>query len=396
MGYLHFVILVGLLLLSGTSYAQESLSLSQFLEYVQKQNLDLKVNKTELDYYEAKASGVSLPPPTVTWNQMKMDASKEKTNGFEVSQTIPFPTKIIGDSEQRNAAANAAKEKSYVREKEILSQAKVLYFKLWSLQEKISLLKEEKSILEKHIKLARSTARSDSFASVHVLKTESDLDLLDSDLQDQEQEKRQLQRQISNFLNQDPRGFQLVAQEPPLSPIPKLIQVEESHQLKALQYEVESAKSNDAKTKSLWLPDLMFSYKKMNKSSMYPQYSELMVGVTLPFVFFWEPYGESKASSAKKRQAQFELDKQRREILSQRENLLENAQILKKQIFDLKEKTIPRAQKRIKLVRNLAPRDMETLQDHRDTMEALPKLKERALELRVQYEKVISDLEKYF
>ena len=58
-------------------------------------------------------------------------------------------------------------------------------------------------------------------------------------------------------------------------------------------------------------------------------------------------------------------------------------------------KLIPRAEKRMRLVRNQAPRDMETLQDHREIMEAFPDLKLKSLALREQYEEAVSELEKY-
>jgi hypothetical protein len=60
-----------------------------------------------------------------------------------------------------------------------------------------------------------------------------------------------------------------------------------------------------------------------------------------------------------------------------------------------KNKLLPRAEQRMKIVHNLAPRDMETIQDHRETMEAFPNLKMAELELRMQYEETIAELEKY-
>lgn len=49
----------------------------------------------------------------------------------------------------------------------------------------------------------------------------------------------------------------------------------------------------------------------------------------------------------------------------------------------------------MKLVHNLAPRDMETLQDHRETMEAFPDLKLKALEIRRTYEETVAELLKF-
>lgn len=49
----------------------------------------------------------------------------------------------------------------------------------------------------------------------------------------------------------------------------------------------------------------------------------------------------------------------------------------------------------MRLVHNLAPRDMETLQDHRETMEAFPGFKLKALDIRDQYEQTVTELEKF-
>ena len=49
----------------------------------------------------------------------------------------------------------------------------------------------------------------------------------------------------------------------------------------------------------------------------------------------------------------------------------------------------------MKAVHNLAPRDMETLQDHRETREAFPELQMKALELRLLYEETVTEIEKY-
>lgn len=120
-----------------------------------------------------------------------------------------------------------------------------------------------------------------------------------------------------------------------------------------------------------------------------------MVGVTLPFAFFWQPNSESKAASSERLQAEYELEKQKRSIDADKKILIGRIESFKKQIDTLKQKLIPRAEKRMKLVHNLAPRDMETLQDHRETMEAFPELKMKLLSLRVDYEQAVSGLEKY-
>ncbi len=120
-----------------------------------------------------------------------------------------------------------------------------------------------------------------------------------------------------------------------------------------------------------------------------------MVGVSLPFIFFWEPRAASSSATAQRLQAEYEFDKEKRKIQVQKTSLIVKAESLKKQLDNLITKLLPKAEKRMRLVHNLAPRDMETLQDHRETMEAFPDLKLKALEYREQYEEAISELQKY-
>lgn len=99
--------------------------------------------------------------------------------------------------------------------------------------------------------------------------------------------------------------------------------------------------------------------------------------------------------SAERLQGEYALAQEKRQIESRRENLVTKAEALKKQIEQYGSKIIPRAEKRMRFVHNLAPRDLETLQDHRESMEVFPELKLKALDLREQYEETVSELEKY-
>lgn len=374
-------------------YAQEQIPLNHYLKMVQEQNLDLKVDQAILEATQAKSKGLAIPPPMVSFNQMTMDSGM-KTNGFEVSQTIPFPTKLSNDYSARQKLAKSQAEMRLGSQNEILAQAKLMYFNLWANQEKFSLLKSKKSVIQDHIKLSRSAARSDSFAGIHILKAESDVDFLENEIVAQEQTIQEIHFQIAALLNKD-SSFKFEAIEPPLSDIPLAESADQSHQLKALKFELESFKSKESEAKSSWFPELSLKYKEMGATEADPRYNEIMVGVTLPFVFFWGPNSESKSASAERMQSELEYEKKKRSIESEKYILTSKIDTLKKQLETLKTKLIPRAEKRMKLAHNLTPRDMETLQDHRETMEAFPDLKMKALELRLEYEKAIADLEKY-
>ncbi|MBK7842922.1 MAG: TolC family protein [Bdellovibrionales bacterium] len=317
-----------------------------------------------------------------------------QANGFEASQTIPFPTKLAGDRSARKSEARSQEETQLANQREIMAWAKLLYVSLWVEQERIELLKEKKKILLNHIRLVRSSVRSDSFAAIHLLKVESALDLLDNELDETIQKQRERQLEAASFLNIESTRIQILVEAPSFSEIPRVDQ-NSSHQIRSLEWNLESARSRELEAKSSWFPDFNLRYKEMGATSMSQKYNEVMIGVTLPFIFPWGPYSESGKAGAERIQKEYELEKERRKISSEKESLLSRARSIRQQLKRLTEKLIPRAEKRVKIVRNLAPRDMETLKDHHETMEAFPDLKIKALDLRMQYEEAIANLEKY-
>lgn len=390
----RFALIILLILFSGPVLAQETLSLDSFLNQVRAKNLGLKVESAKADAADARSAGFKLPPPMVGVIQMNEDGGGS-TSGFEVSQTIPFPTKLTNDRSARKFEAEAQAEMLKAASSEIIAKARLLYFSIWAAQEKLVLLKEKKTVIGQHIKLSRAGSRSDSFSNIHILKAESDVDNLDNELLTMEQTLRNKQIEAAEFINADPSKFKPIVKEPPITPLPGNSPFETSHQLESARLTFESFKARESEAKSSWFPEFNLRYKQMGASSMYSRYNEVMVGVSLPFVFFWEPRAASSSATAQRLQAEHEFEKEKRKIQAQKTSLVVKAESLKKQLDNLATKLLPKAEKRMRLVHNLAPRDMETLQDHRETMEAFPDLKLKALEYREQYEEAIAELQKY-
>ena len=374
--------------------AAQPLTLEEFIARTHDQNLELRIEQAKLESFDAKSIGLIIPPPMLGFSQMK-EEDGSKANGFEIYQTIPFPTKLFADHAARNLEFKSQAELRLVSQRQILLNAKLLYFSLWQSQNRLSLLFEKKDVLREHLKISRSVARSDSFTAIHVLKAESDFDLLDNEIESTKQFILEKQFEMANFINSDPASFKVETVEPRISNIPKIDSFNQNHLYYSKQFTVESLKAKENLAKLSWLPDFNLRYKEMGSTSTSMKYNEFMIGITLPFVFFWEPYTLTKLASHERQAAEYGLEKEKINFRSDQAILLSRAESLRRQIETLSHKLIPRAEKRMKLVHNLAPRDLETLQDHRETMEAFPELKMRALVLRVEYEKAVAELEKY-
>lgn len=391
MRFLHLAIAISILPLA--AIAQEQLTLESILAQAREKNLALKVETAKLEAARANARGLNIPPPMLGYMKFT-DQSGSSASGFEIDQTLPFPTKLVHDHTARNREAEAQEQESIARNTEIASQARQLYLNLWASQERRKFMGVKKDVLEGHVKLSRAGVRSDSFLRIHLLKAETDLDLLDNDLLAADQDIHEKQAALANFLDADPADFHPSLIEPALPVLPSSMSTT-SPQTEAARLSLESFKARESEASSAWLPDIFFRYKSMGQTQLMPRTSEMMIGVSLPFFFPWEPAAASAKASAQREQSELESKSVNRKVGVDRQVLVKRAASLKKQLDNIQGKLLPRAEQRMKLVHNLAPRDMETLQDYRETMEAFPDLKLRSLDLRIRFEEAVAELAKY-
>jgi outer membrane protein TolC len=370
-----------------------NLSLSQFLDLVEQSNLNLKISQASASAAQSTASSLGLPAPMLGFSQFK-DASGT-ASGLELSSTIPFPSKLTNNRSSRQSEAEAQNLQYHLSHKEVLASARLSYYQLWESQQKLTLLLEKSAAIREHLKLATAGARSDNFMKVHLLKTDSDLDLLENDILAAEQTLQERKLILGQMANQAPESFNPHASEPDLSPIPQAKPRQKPLQLEIIQLRVESLISRENEARSGWLPDLNLRYRQMDGTNLNPKFSEFMVGLSLPFVFFAEPGANTSRARAERMQGELQQTQETQRIAHLEFSLRAKALNLKKQLSLITEKLLPKAEKRIHFVHNLAARDLETLQDHREALEAIPELKLKALVLRGQYEETVTELSKY-
>lgn len=368
--------------------ANAPVSLNEYLSQVQIQSPALQVEKSLSDEASARANGVRISPPMIGFMNMK-DASGTN-QGIEVSQEIPFPTKISKDHEARQLEADVRKLNQALRQHEIINQARLAYFIFWSAFEKNQILKEKKDWLKKHAKLARTTTRSESAAQIHLLGIESEVDRLENDVLESETklaETRNALRLFAPDLNTD----QISPQVPPLEKI-QIDQKSNSTLISWKELELKSAQANQSLKKQAYLPDLFVRYRGYKGNDSTAKSQEVMVGVTLPFVFFWQPQAESSESSARALRAEAELRKTRTDVETTLRSLSLKIENLQKQLSNLQDKILPRAHKRMKLVDTLSPRTMEGLDEHRSVMLDYLDLQTKSVDVRLELERSISEL----
>lgn len=366
-----------------------TLSLSDFLNSVKTDSPDLKIEKSLSDGAQARSKGIRLSPPMV--GLMNMRDGSGTNRGFEVTQQIPFPTKILKEKEVRALESKTQNSLFSYRKNEIVLEARQAYFDYWKSYQLRKILDEKQVWLKNHVKIARSTARADSTAQIHLLGTESEADQLENEgleaATDVIEKSNALKIYAPNLNTKDVI--------PELDPKLEIIEVDQkvkSGFLSAKEDELKLAKATTSLNKQSYLPDIVLRYRTFNGNDTTPKSEEIMVGITLPFLFFWQPHAESTEASAREFRVQAELQKLRLTFEGRLANLTEKSNSLKKQLLTLKEKLIPRAHKRMKLVDNLSARTMEGLEEHRTVMFDYLNLRLNAINVRVEYEKTSAEI----
>lgn len=367
------------------SAGSNTLNLEDFLKKVQTQSPEIQIEKSIQEEFKAKAQGIRIPPPML--GVMNMKDSGGNNQGFEVTQEIPFPTKIVKEKEVRELEAKAQNKNFSYKKNEIQLEARKAYFDFWKAFEIKKILDEKLAWLKQHVRLSRSIARSDSAGQLHLLATESELDQLDNEILEIQTD---LIEKINNLRNFVP---DLQTQNLVPDSTPRLDEVsQEKNKINLLvvakENDLQSANASKELKKQSYLPDFILRYRSYNGNEMTPRSEEIMIGITLPFVFFGQPQSEISEAAAKQQRAETEVLKAKLSVETQLASLVEKSKFIRQQIENFKDKLIPRAHKRMKLVENLTVRSMEGLDEHRMVMLDYLDLRQKEINSRFELEKI--------
>lgn len=369
-----------------TAFAQaNTLNLEDFLRKVQTQSPEIKAEKSLNEEFKAKAQGVRISPPMV--GLMNMKDSGGNNQGFEVTQELPFPSKIIKEKEVRDLEAKTQNVNFFYKKNAILLEARRAYFEFWKSYETKKNLEEKQIWLKNHVKLSRSVARSDSSGQIHLLSVESEADQLENELLEAQTDLVEKTNALKIYVP-DIKTENLIPDSLPKTELATFTISSKSLFVEAKESELKAASAVKDLKKQSYLPDLVLRYRSYNGNDMTPRNEEVMVGVTLPFLFYWQPQSEIAEASARQQRAEVEVQKAYLSIETQLNSLVAKSKAMNQQIENLKNKLIPRAQKRIKLVQNLIVRNMESLDEHRMVMLDYLELRQKEINLRLEFEKI--------
>lgn len=399
---------------AASGLSQGEISLEDVLEMALKDNPQKKALELQgtAAHYAVVAEEPILPPPTLSLGSMGSDGPLSSEGHMETSvtltQTIPFPTKVIAHRRALKQQSLAADAGFKTFEIQLRAEVKKAFFNYLEAQNKLALLNELKSVFEHHLKRLRSGSIQDQIMKSHILSTETESISLENEIIENEQNYKVARGELNYLIGREATASLGSPKEPPLSPLPELPEsqfleaiIQNHPESMAIEAERKLADAEKDSARSAWLPDLSLSYRYNRRyndgnnpmSNTTPSNSEVMAGVSIPFLFFWQP-------AAKNSQASARLESMKSKVLQGRNQL--SLKILKtqsametlsRQIENLENNLIPRAKKRVSLLESLSPTDLANLMEHRDALSEYIKAKMEVVVKKSQYEKWVADFE---
>lgn len=362
-------------------------SIDAFVAKVKNTNLEIASQNSIISAADAKSRGITLKAPMVGVSQMRTQ-EEGVAYAFEIQQEVPLSSRLSSDKKSREHSFELQRKESEYFTTDKVLQARLAFVSYWKDHEKINYLTEVRDWLKNHLRYARSVVRSDASSNIYALEIESYLGVLENDLSsvnsDLEAEKAKL-KELSFDENYDP-GLPVI-DDP--NPLPEGSSTSRISSISLSKLKVASSMLDVAKTS--YLPNLVFRARKLDRPMMFMANQEIMVGIDLPFAFFWQPRAEKAEAVANKMIAEANYRKAEVESEALKQSLMKRSDILKNQIKTLKEVSIPAAQKSLKYLKNIAPRDMSGLETHRRIFQDYISLRTQLVELRMAYEEIYSN-----
>lgn len=361
-------------------------SIDSFLQKVRTSNLEIGAQDSIVAAADEGRKGLSLKAPMVGVSQMRN--LEGVAYAFEVQQEVPLSGRLGKDKDVRQERFELQKKESELFSTEKLLEARIAFVKYWKSYEKLGYLTEIREWLRTHLRYARSVGRSETSTNVYALEIESYLGLLENDLS-----------AVSSELEAEKARLRELSYDPHYEPgVPA---VDDPHQLaepatdsrmtsiSLSKLRMASAMVDVAQTSTL--PNLVVRARKLDRPMMGMANQEIMLGIDLPFAFFWQPRAEKAQAHARKMIAEANYRRAQVESEALRHALQKRAEILKTQIKTLTEVSLPAARKGLKYLRNITPRDVSGLESHRRIFQDYISLRTRLVDLRLAYEEIYSN-----
>lgn len=325
-------------------YAQP---LSDIIDLAYKNHPSIQEKSYELDMEEAKVWTLSsLDQPRVGISKLDRGLS---TNYFTIQQKIDFPLKYYYNYRLQEAQVEFSKQNLSAERLEVRKQAIDLYYKIYSQQRIIELVKINMERVKELARVSEQKYASGQASHADSMKAHFELTQLELELIRLEHDEQSSQKELEALLSAS--DYKNIVIQSIVEPKPDLKKLEKNYKdiivksstgyLKQ-SFATEKAQWSKSNSYLSWAPDFLIQYQKRYEGE--PRDSEIFsVSMSFP-LWFWKSSKEVSLASAKLYQEKAKLDSSFQQLSSQIGSQLEKTKALYKSLNILKTTLIPQAE----------------------------------------------------
>ncbi|KAB2881365.1 TolC family protein [bacterium] len=351
-----------ILLVSQTVCAQtqDGLSLNELIQEALDNNPQLHSARHQADAAKAQIKQVtSLDAPQVgiefyqtpiqsfpiaTKNSMETD--------YFVQQMFPWPGKLSGMGKIAENNVAMKEQESKALDKKIIRDLKSAYYELYLVQRKMEINGENKRIMQKIIDIALKQYEVGAGNQSDILRAQTELTKLTNESFLLEREKGITEAMINTLISRpanQPLGriAELEIHDVKVGFDPLVAIAEDNRaELKAMGYNIEMFKSEQALAKREFYPDIMVRGMYKNMSNTSKDFWSLMIGFNVPIAFWSKNRYQGKVNEFGKHinHAEMEYRDTKNMIGNDIQNALVIMESSRKQADEIKRHLIPQAE----------------------------------------------------
>ena len=372
------------------------LTLDQALKEAMERNPEISAAKKKWEEEKTKivAAG-SLPDPQAGVEQW----GKHET-WYDVSQTVPFPGKLILKGQSQAHEANRELGYYEAKQKEILQKVKVAYYGYFLAERQIEIFEENTSILKNFSKVTENKYSVSKASQSDLLRAEVEYSKALNELVVLKQEKEVAMSDLNSLLDRDPNFEIGKPQEPALGTFnltyEELVKIalENRPEVHAARHHVNHMDSELLSAKSDFIPDPMFQYSRRTFDNDTKDDNILMVKFNVPFIWFWRQGSLVGAAQKAKEGAQEELRSMEAMTRSDIKSIFVKAKTARQMVELYRTSIIPQSHNALKITQAGYESGSEGFSDFLDTQRSSLTLQMEYYQYLARYWSYLASLER--
>ena len=215
--------------------------------------------------------------------------SKRTDNEYTVTQTIPFPTKLLLRAQVASREAQMAYQRYKEEERAIVWHIEQPYYELYMTKKTLAALEEVRALLDKLANTVQARYETNNASQQDLLKAQIERSKVEIDLFNAKQQEHLSEAHFSHLLNQSLETRYTIAEEQPRASLsssrPELerLALAMRPELRALELGIKRAKASRLLATTNWLPDVTGRIEaRQFKGEGDIRQKDTFLGVTIP------------------------------------------------------------------------------------------------------------------